>query len=280
MLKKYGGCLAQSFMMPVMASMIFLACNNAVKNESVSDEIVQTSPNADPYEDIPYNSYQFPTEEVYPGMIIEPGGIQHLDQSWPDADKRQWMGLFVNRMGYYLKKVIPVVRRVHDEILDDEKEATGVLILSGQSDSCIMLMDTFTQLNEGDLNPAFIPQNAFKPGNTGHFQYKGIRYTLKDDCGIKPVSDKENILYNHQVKISAEINGTTRMSMICAQEVLADESISIRFAGDMDGDGMLDMLLKISLPDDNSSIFVLYLSKDAGKNELLKPVAVHLVTGC
>jgi hypothetical protein len=86
-------------------------------------------------------------------------------------------------------------------------------------------------------------------------------------------------IWNYKLYLTASRNGQSIIELLVAQPNFDDQMIKILFAGDIDGDGFLDLIIDTSRHY-NSTIPTLYLSKPAAGGHLVKPVGQHETVGC
>jgi hypothetical protein len=118
------------------------------------------------------------------------------------------------------------------------------------------------------------------PEDTLRVKYQGIDYKVYATGGKKKDENLDRYdVWNYKLYITANIKGKKRKSLLVAQSVYSDLKINIIFAGDIDGDGILDLILDIS-QNYNAYSPTLYLSKPADQKEVLKPIGGHTSFGC
>lgn len=86
-------------------------------------------------------------------------------------------------------------------------------------------------------------------------------------------------VWNYKLYLTAEIKGQKRKSLLVAQPNFDDQMINLIFAGDIDGDGILDLIIDTSRHYNVTSPTI-YLSKPAGNEEVVKPIGGHTSVGC
>ncbi len=86
-------------------------------------------------------------------------------------------------------------------------------------------------------------------------------------------------MQNYKLYLTANINGKETTQLLIAQPNFDDNMIEIIFAGDIDGDNLMDFIIDTSR---HYNMFspTLYLSKPAGKGQIVKPVGSHVIVGC
>ncbi len=265
------------------------ACNNSTiedNNKTVSaaaDSVI-----ADPQSDneintdtIVYDNFTFPTDSLFSTKVLCTGNF-HSDEVWNNADKQNWFGLFHNNEGCYLAETELKIKRVHDEGVDENaNKKTGWEIKTANKDTSILLIERSASLTANKIEPVVLKQQQIMPGDTLRINYAGVDYKLFASGGKKKSNNNPDMfdVWNYKLYISATVKDTPRKSLLVAQPNFDDRMITILFAGDIDGDGVLDLIIDTSRHYNVSSI-IIYLSKPAENSELLKPMGGHISAGC
>lgn len=220
------------------------------------------------------------------GYGLQPPGSFHGGEAVARHGER-WLALRVHGDDAELVSARVAVKRVHDEILDGEGEATGEAV------SVIGLEDVTMLLRGPGLRPGTVAQAAVanlssEHGFPMHRLSLGPReYRIATRCtaGLADAA-AEHPAYTCTIDL---IDGERRQSLLStgayresgdARIQLGDDaSPHLIFAGDLDRDGRLDLIFDTT-DHYNLSRPVLFLSGAAGRNELLRAVATHEATGC
>ncbi|MDI9863634.1 hypothetical protein QM480_04825 [Flectobacillus sp. DC10W] len=206
----------------------------------------------------------FPKETDYK-IKVQMSGTFHEGQVPLDSDKKSWMGIFQTERGIELKKTSISLEKVHDEIIDEQPEAkTGIQINIPQKDICLLLIEAQPYLEDHVIAPLTLPRIEFYPNDVAEFEYLGVKYKLFA-VGKKEVSkdDPNQILVtDYTLTISFTKDGKDYNNVLIRQPHFDSKIPTIQFAGDIDGDGILDLMLDAATyyNDINST---LYLSKIA-----------------
>lgn len=207
-------------------------------------------------------------------------GYFHSDEVWQNADKMTWIGLFFSGKNYYLASSKVNIKQVHDEIVDADDEKTGWEVSTSLKDSCIFLIQSQTFLNDRTVESLGFSEKELHPNDTLSFTYQGINYQLYATGIQTKYPESDEITYrNYRLFIKAEIQGKMHTTLLETIEGFEDAIPSVLFVGDIDGDGIVDLLLNMT---NHYNVFepTLYLSKPAEKGSLLKKIAWHTSVGC
>lgn len=243
----------------------------------------QTSTNKQATADsIVYDFFQYPTDTTYIAKILVPG-IFHEDEVSKGADQLKWFGLFYKDSTYHLSETRIQTPRVFDEILDEfEDEKTGWEVKALHPDSALLMISELDFLKNKPVTPAQFAESSFLPGDTVQFNYLGLDYRLYATGNKRKESNGTYEWYqiwNFRLYVAAKINGKWVEDLLMASPSFDDAMIGIMFAGDLDGDERLDLLINTS-NHYNASCPTLYLSKPAEKGRIIKVVGMHCSVGC
>lgn len=192
-----------------------------------------------------------------------------------------WYGLFIGPETYHIDKAVIKTTRVNDPIMDDdESEKTGWLIETTNPDPALLLMNNaeFTTSPIDFVKPEV---SELYPGDSLQFTFLKNTYTLfatgtkiRDSYGSEFYSCE-----NYKLFLQTKRDGKLITELLVAHENFDDAMVYILFAGDIDRDGKLDLLL------DNARHYnvgnpTLYLSSGADADHLLQILGWHWSTGC
>lgn len=225
--------------------------------------------------------------EIYPHedsmqTEIMPTGFLHEDELDINFKNKIWYGIFIEKGKKYIAKTHMQALKVHDPIIDEyEEEKTGWDIKTNSADSCILLIEASPYISEKTISTFALPEETILPGDTVTFQFLNHNYTIYA-TGTMNKSNGENkyeSISNYKLYISTIKDKKTINTLLVAQPNFEDAMIIVLFAGDIDGDGILDLILDTS-NQYNVSKPTLYLSKPAAENKILKPMGFHQSVGC
>jgi hypothetical protein len=178
----------------------------------------------------------------------------------PQARDRNWLALCRKGASVSLIDVVIEVRPFRSGAVNDgPKQQSGREIVVADCPEPLVLMRG-PGLHAGKLSSV--------EHDDGKFAFAGAEYVVRrdlpgpepeDDCGKKKV---------HLVLTSGAQKQTLAEADFCTL-------FDVRFAGDLDGDGKLDLVVADHL-DSGATLFRLYLSKDAGPKAALRQVTTFL----
>lgn len=264
------------------------ACNNSnqqgnTENQTASLDTLYsaTSNEVTDKDTIVYDKFTFPVDSIYSTKVMGVGTFHH-DEVLENASKLKWFGLFQGEKGCYLAKAKIRTKNVHDPIVDeDEDEKTGWEVSVTNKDSCLILIESLPFLANRKIPAMELAKNYIYPGDTIVFRYLENEYTLFATGGKKKVQDDPEWfeVWNYKLYLTATIKGQQQRSLLVAQPNFADHMINLLFAGDIDGDSVLDLIIDTSNHYNGESPTI-YLSRPAENGEVVKPVGGYSWVGC
>lgn len=229
---------------------------------------------------IDYDTLVFPKEKEYTIKILAPGTF-HGNEVWENAENEIWLGLFNGKKGWYISKTGIKLHKVYDPIFDADDEKTGSKIISSNPDNCILLFVKNPYIKKRKVQKENFAKDVIYPGDTLKFVYRGVHYEISATGGKREPEYSADFfeVWNYKLYISANIKGKVKKSLLVAQPNFNNQMTYLLFAGDIDGDNLLDLIINTSRHYNVSSP-TLYLSKPAHKDGLLVPVGIHTSKGC
>src|SRR5690606_29970484 len=167
--------------------------------------------------------------------------------------------------GFYLQETKLKTKRVYDQIVDEnENEKTGWEVQTINKDTSIILIEASKFLTPHNVQQAILSKEQVYPGDTLRINYLGIDYKIFATGGKKKVqNDPEWFdVWNYKLYLTATIKGQQKTSLLVAQPNFDDQMINLIFAGDIDGDGILDLIIDTSRHY-NATSPTIYLSRPA-----------------
>lgn len=221
---------------------------------------------------------EFPADTIYPARILTES-VFHSDEVEKKDGKREWIGLFKTDSNFYLAPFKIHIQKVKDDIIDEGNARTGWEVKTGVKDSAILLIAGLSNLKLGTLNGLINGEQEIKIGAPINFDLNNVVYQLYAIGKKKILTGPEDYIYeNYKLFIRTNINGQTYNQVLASSDQVTN-SMTIRFAGDLDGDGVPDLIIDTT-DHENVERPTLYLSKPAEKGKLLKVMGLHTVVGC
>ncbi len=273
--------MKQSILLVAISVWGFIACDNASDqnaDKKQTDTIANKVENNN--EPIVYDNTIFPDQVAMTTKALTIG-VFHEDEVWPNAEKVKWFGIFKNATSYYTAETVLKTKRVKDQMVDENtNKKTGWEVSTTNKDSCLFLVESLPILSGRSYQSSSLSTNQILPGNVVKFKYLGIDYELMATGDKKPNQNDPNTfeISNYKLYLSATIKGQLHKSLLSAQQFFDGTMITIIFSGDIDGDGIVDLIIDNSNKY-SSNIPTLYLSKSATNGEVVKPVGAHRRVG-
>ena len=229
-----------------------------------------------------------PTGLVLPLLLgsafaLQPPGRFHGDE--PVArDGERWLALRVDGDDAALVMTTLAVRAVEDPLLDAAGQRSG-LAVSSADDATIVMYLRGSGLRGGRIERARVePATGPLPSTIG---LRGRHYRLDARCDATPFEHVEaQAHYACRIVLDDGERTRTLATMSGYYEVGAttislgdDASPRLLFAGDIDRDGRLDLILDTT-DHYNKSRPTLFLSSPARPDDVILEVAHHQAIGC
>lgn len=186
-----------------------------------------------------------------------------------------WMGLFPTKAGQFeLRPTKVKVSRVRDEINDEAADQkTGKKVTASDKVQPLFLMNGVSALKAGKVSTS----------KTYQKERPDVGFKTKLNLGSKESTltvsgTKKDSEYRKDYKIILETGGV-KQTVYERKEVSDSSFPSLLWAGDLDGDGKLDLILDTT---DNYNVrdVTLFLSTKAKPGKLVEKVVSHESTGC
>jgi hypothetical protein len=218
------------------------------------------------------------TEKNYPVQLLNTT-TYHSDEVADDIERKSWFGLFKGKEAYYLKQTQIKAERVHDAVLDEDDSRSGWEISTPGQDTNIVLLSGLQGLSDGTIEVIDLPKQQLLPGEKHSFSFKGHSYTLYATGNNRKGDSGETIITDYKLYIKALLNDKEVHQMLVAHPDFDDAMVSILFVGDINKDGLPDLLIDTT-SHYNALVPTLYLSELGNKKALLKVAALHMSVGC
>lgn len=209
--------------------------------------------------------------------LLTPGTF-HGDEVGADRSG-PWLALVLDEGGASLHSVRLSVAAVHDPIVDDEGETTGWEVAIRPSLDAVALVKG---VGRAGRIPTALAGQTIEPGTGLRATIGGKTYSLSIRCAPSTVRGEEQ----HLLCPLVVSDGTFEERLFTYTafgrdpwQWAAEYAPTVIWAGDIDGDGRLDLLLDTT-NHYNAQDMVLYLSSTAPRGRLLSSVATLEKVGC
>jgi len=195
-------------------------------------------------------------------------------------DGKQWYGLFKTDSGCVLEPVDIKTKSCPAPFSDLPGDTNGVSVSVEHPLTPLLLVGSSQGFKSGLITTYFTGDSFIQAGvliNLGE-DYFLTALGLVTDAGWRHPSDIPT--FNYQILLLKYPFSRDDRQILVQHEIAAGESTpSLLWAGDLDRDGQLDLLLDIS-NHYAARHYVLYLSSEAVAGDLVKPIAELFIAGC
>jgi len=232
--------------------------------------------------DTVYEKDILPETENLSGRILFQNQL-HNDEIKEDELAMSWVGLFKAK-DYFLSKARVLIQNTFDPVLDvDSTEISGWLVKVKEGDvKCEFMFAQIPVLKESSsVKSIELPKNSVLPGDTFKIQF-GLYYYKIYASGycIQPNPGEDWYkIRNFRLFVEEEFEGKSKKQLIMTQPWFNENVVELMFAGDLDGDDRLDLIIDKTFHY-NAYMPTLYLSGAAKKGKVLKCMASRTVVGC
>ncbi|MEK6281296.1 MAG: hypothetical protein AABN95_13165 [Acidobacteriota bacterium] len=190
----------------------------------------------------------------------------------------KWLGLHISSDGSMLLNYQVTVEAFHDSIVDEPEKKTGKKVSVDLPLEPVFLVEA-EGLNAGQVKTVFqgSHENALERTSPVTLKLADISYELKvvSPEGVENCSDEKLPKNAKLVLASAESTQTLYSLEDCGN----DPRWLLLWAGDLDGDGRLDLYISVN-QHYNVSEKKLFLSSKAIEGRLVVEVAEFVTSGC
>jgi len=190
--------------------------------------------------------------------VLLPGSFHH--DEIPADIGTGWFALCDDDSVWELKEVDVLVENVYDAVMDRGEEATGWQVSSLCCEPLVFLRSDTGVFQSGEVTPAFV---------TTELLYPGWFFELDED---ETIFVEESGVYYTRDGLSQKLSDV--------YENLYGEGVSVVWVGDLDGDGMNDLILNDCPHYAIYAGYRVFLSTMAEPGELLGEVAEFTAVSC
>jgi hypothetical protein len=210
-------------------------------------------------------------------QVLETGSF-HGDEVKARSGEK-WLGLYVTEKGAVLRESVLTISRVADEIVDaGTEQRTGKAVSVNHSQEPILLVKNAPMLKPGQALSVFqTAKHELFPFST----HPHVKLKLQaQQYEVRLVGDRRSP--EHTLPRNARLlltDGRITQTLYALKGWDGDVDWQLRWAGDLDGDGKLDLFAALSYHY-NVSERRLFLSSQAQPGQLVAEIAVFRTTGC
>lgn len=201
-------------------------------------------------------------------------GIFHGDEV-SAVDGEEWDVLYSRDGSFFLEKAQIKIELVEDVIIDNKGEKTGKKVSVDIEGEPVLLLKNISNITPGEVSTSINSKIYF-------FENDSIKAeTAYDDylIGMNIIDSKADLFISDGT-VNQTLKEFTAYLTGDSYYMFGDEAMpSLIWAGDLDGDNKLDLLLDMT-DHYNVSEVSLFLSSHASKGKLAKKVAVFRTAGC
>jgi hypothetical protein len=279
------------FLVLILISAFIFSCNSNNSLEDEGAEAFSTSKtdsskneeptvNQDPPDDYAEGDFEedqpyYPSDFENKSILIVPNMEFHGDGREEIEAKKEWMGLFKTKSGFYLKNVKATIQTVYDPISDNEKGPfTGVKFVPSINNSCELLLNPIGGMKEQKLLSFQSKEKTMFAGDKINFKCNEINYQVY--CtGIQKSKDESVEIKDYKLLISSDkyAHAQQLLMQVPPTYEYGPNRISVYLIALIDNDNVPDVILK------NGESFFLYLSTSANEGDIVAPVGREVLYG-
>jgi hypothetical protein len=237
--------------------------------------------------DTSYITYIVDTTDLSPApgtpikILLE--GSFHKSEIWRGAEKKEWLGLFYKNKQYSLEKTSLQIIPTFDPVLDSDRVEKGSRTISGRevvgaSPNVLFFINGLDRVKEGPVDSAIFKKVVLPVNKSLTYSFKGSNYNIRAYGDSIKLPSNEYVYQSYGWKVSGQKKGKKVEQVLSEDQFFEDSIYVLLWAGDLDRDGVPDLLLDLS-NHYNVSRIALFLSSKAEKGKLYKKVALFETVG-
>lgn len=204
-------------------------------------------------------------------IMIE--GRFHKQEVWKGAETKQWLALVQNDSTFELQPAQLEITPFYDPVNDKGRQVRSGREVRGEHQHTLLFITGMDKLKLGIVDTVGYPSQVILPNTSVDLQYKGKTYTLTaSGDSVQNESSESYSLKNYSWSVSSIRNGKKITQQLASDEDFESAIYVLLWAGDLDRDGIPDLLADLS-NHYNTSQVALFLSSRADKGKLYKRVA-------
>jgi len=213
-----------------------------------------------------------------PYAILRPGAY-HCEEVTVDTDAA-WWGLYIDGDGGRLEPVDIRVERVHDPVVDDDDEATGIRVSVAGAATPEFLIRGLADATARPVHTAYVGRRFLHPGEMQRIGQIGEYLSFVAASGSAEAGEYGPTFEEYTLTLWYRRSGRPEVQEIATLDSFSiDGTPELLWAGDLDGDARPDLIFDLRTHY-NMSELALFLSSEAGPEEVVALVARFVTTGC
>lgn len=208
-------------------------------------------------------------------FALQPLGVFH-DGEATARNGEDWLALQVTPARTALVITDARVQRVHDDLMDAEGTDTAEEVSTRVRDAMFLVRGP--GLRAGTVATAWTGVEPMRlPTEPFDLKLRGATYRLRLDCVSRAANCRLVLRNGARMQVLVELPAGRYDD---GSVMLGDDAApALLFAGDLDHDGRLDLILDTT---DHYNVHqpTLFLSSGAAPGDLVRQVALHRSTGC
>ncbi|PRY15485.1 hypothetical protein CLV24_102106 [Pontibacter ummariensis] len=208
-------------------------------------------------------------------LLLE--GTFHKQEVWQGAERQEWLGLFYENGKYELRPTKLKVHVVEDPTADSAGVISGREVIGIAPHVAFFIRGL--QAKAGAVDSASFSKTTVAANKAIPYTFKGQDYLIKAYGDSIQEADMEYAYRNYGWKVVGRKRGKQIEQVLAEDESFDDSIYVLLWAGDLDRDGIPDLLLDLS-NHYNVSRYTLFLSSMAERGKLYKKVAMFETIGC
>jgi hypothetical protein len=209
--------------------------------------------------------------------ILVPGVYERA--ALGNFDSLGWFGLFDTDGGYMLEPVDLIINSCPAPCSNQADDNSGIFITVRDSLSLLFLVQCSCNLNAGPITTYYAGDMFIMVGELiqlGDYSLTAVGHVPNETLD----KSVDTLATGYRELLFGDPNSQdNRQVLIRHRETVGNDTPTLLWAGDIDQDGEVDLLLDI-LNHNSGRHYVLYLSSVADPDELVKPVAELIVPDC
>lgn len=216
-----------------------------------------------------------PAPETPVKLLLE--GTYHKNEVWGGAEKEDWLGVFRTAEGYELRPAVLHINTVKDPVLDSANVLSGREVVAADTNA-LFFVAGLRRATTGPVDTAAFHITTLPANKALTYTFDGREYTI-EAYGDSVEQASGNYSYiNYGWRVSGRKNGRQVTQTLVEDQRFKDSIYVLLWAGDLDRDGIPDLLLDLS-NHYNISRYALYLSSMAERGKLYRKVAEFKAEG-